>query len=185
MIFWRKHSVHKALRPSTSCLSIKWVQLRANEQLMLSRLAAIIMAGLEARGKLLGHPPQGRVLITPSSQAKCKGGASGANEIGRFHLCIWRLLVTIWRLSFWMNLIFPLRNIGQIFTIGLRYPTMGDVCDIKPSAVLGVAVHFTISAQLLRSGTGQPHNWLWNLVAEGHTHLKSGDFAQLRGQYLL
>ena len=111
--------------------------------------------------------PQGRVLITPSSQAKCKGGASGANEIGRFHLCIWRLLVTIWRLSFWMNLIFPLRNIGQIFTIGLRYPTMGDVCDIKPSAVLGVAVHnqcpaFTIghrpAAQLVvKPGNGRPH----------------------------
>ena len=163
MIFWRKHSVHKALRPSTSCLSIKWVQLRANEQLMLSRLAAIIMAGREARGKLLGHSPQGTVLITPSPKAKC----GGANEIGRFHLCIWMLLVTIWRLSFWMNLIFPLRNIGQIFTIGLRYPTMGDVCDIKPSAVLGVAVHnqcpaFTIghrpAAQLVvKPGNGRPH----------------------------
>ena len=99
---------------------------------MLSRLAAIIMVGLEARGKLLGHPPQGRILITPSSQA-----------------------------------IFPLRNIGQIFTIGLRYPTMGDVCDIKPSAVLGVAVHyqcpaFTIghrpAAQLVvKPGNGRPH----------------------------
>ena len=77
---------------------------------MLSRLAAIIMAGLEARGKLLGHPPQGTVLITRSPKAKCKGGASGANEIGSFHLCIWRLLVTIRRLSFWMNLIFPLLN---------------------------------------------------------------------------